>query len=100
MEYFPKSTLPIVIQLADDNPHPLTTTDIPYYTLNIFCYDNAVYHGVAGVMKGKIFPNDCCWYEYGNAKDILVQNVTAGSNGLVVAIATVPNRFVKEALGI
>ena len=57
-------------------------------------------YGPAGSQEGKIFPNDIMWIRNGNLRDFRFKNNTAGENGLIVAVMTVPNDFVKKELKI
>lgn len=100
MQQFPTSLIEKVLDLSDDLPHPITTHDIPFYTCNFHVYDHPVYYGASGTQRGKIYPNDICWLRNGNLRDFRFKNLTAGDNGVIVAELTVPNAFVKQALGI
>ena len=95
---FPSSLIIKVLQLLDDNPHPITTQDIPFYTCNIHVYTYAVKYGPSGTQEGVIYPNDICWLRNANLRDFRFKNVTAGENGLIVAELTVPNDFVSKHL--
>jgi len=86
--------------LADDAAHPISTGDIPFYTCNFHCYTYAVKYGPAGSQEGVIYPNDIMWIRNGNLRDFRFKNNTAGENGLIVAIMTVPNDFVLKELKI
>lgn len=100
MQQFPSSLIEKVLFLSDDDPHPITTSDIPFYTCNLHVYDHAAYYGASGTQRGKIYPNDICWLRNGNLRDFRFKNLSAGDNAVIVAELTVPNAFVKEALGL
>jgi len=98
MDYFPSSIVIISETMTDDNPTPITNKDIPFYNVNLHCYSNSLYYGYGGVFAAKIEAGDVVWLEKGNLRDIMVQNVSAGSNGQIVAVATVPNKYVQQEL--
>ncbi|RLC68399.1 MAG: hypothetical protein DRH97_03255 [Chloroflexi bacterium] len=97
---FPSSIVTKVLQLSDDTAHPITTSDIPFYTCNFHCYTYAVKYGPGGSQEAIIYPDDIMWLRNGNLRDFRFKNKTAGQNGLIVAELTVPNAFVKKELGI
>jgi hypothetical protein len=97
---FPSSVITKVLQLADDDPHPITTQDIPFYACNFHCYTYAVNYGPGGSQEAIIYPDDIMWLKNANLRDFRFKNNTAGQNGLIIAQATVPNDFVKKELGI
>jgi len=97
---FPNSLISVSKTMTADAPVNITDKDIPFYDCNIFVYDNSLYHGFAGQMNAVLDPGAVAWYRDGNLRDFSVQNVTAGANGKVVAVCTVPNTYVKQALGL
>lgn len=99
-KYFPSSTISKVVTLTDDNPHPISDTDIPFYCLDIQCQTNAIYIGVAGILNFKLGTDETYWTYNANMRDFMIKNQTPGSNGVAVIIATVPNKFVEKALKI
>jgi len=100
MLHFPSSIITKKLQLADDNPHPITTADIPFYTCNFHVYTHACKYGPGGEQEAIIYPNDIMWLRNANLRDFRFKNESAGDNALIVAQATVPNDFVKKYLGI
>lgn len=100
MDYFPSSIIVISKTMTSDNLTPITDKDIPFYTVNLHCYTNPLYYGYGGVLAAQIQPNDVAWLDKGNLRDLMVANVNAGSNGQIVAVATIPNAYVKQALEI
>ena len=52
------------------------------------------------MFKAKVYKDDVAWLDNGNLRDVSIKNITAGSNGEMVAVMTVPNAFVKAALGL
>lgn len=97
---FPSSIIIKSLQLADDTPHPMTTSDIPFYTCNFHGYTYAVKYGPAGAQEGIIYPNDIMWIRNANLRDFRFKNNTAGENALIVAVMSVPTDFCKKELGI
>ena len=95
---FPSSIITKSLQLSDDAVHPITTSDIPFYTCNFHCYTYAVKYGDPGSQEGVIFPNDIMWLRNANLRDFRFKNNTAGNNALIVAVMTVPNDFVNKNL--
>jgi len=100
-DYFPSSLLVSEVSTAtmgDDLPHPCSTTDIPFYAADFQCLTKAVKIGVSGKMGFVLFPNETYWTYNGNLRDFQVMNNTATEDGQVVILATVPNKFVEDAL--
>lgn len=95
---YPSSLIGKILQLADDEPHHLTTADMPVYTANIYCYTNSVRYGPKGNQRAVMNPGEVIWMDKANLRDFMFKNHTAGDNGLVVAVATVPNAFVTKNL--
>lgn len=83
---------------TDDSITPLTEFDIPFYDMNMHCYTNPVYYGDGSTMSAYINDGDVVFFKNGNLRDIFIKNKTAGSNGQVVIVATVPTEFIKEKL--
>jgi hypothetical protein len=100
VKYYPSSTIARVVTLSDDNPHPISDIDIPFYCMDIQCQTNDIYIGVAGTLNFKLATDETYWTYNGNLRDFMIKNQTAGQNGVAVIIATVPNKFVEKALGI
>ena len=95
----PTSFYSISLTMTDDNPHPLTNQDIPFYEVNLHCYTNDLLYGNGTILAAKILADDVASFRNGNLRDIFVQNATAGNNGQIVAVATVPTQFLKKQLG-
>lgn len=87
-----------MITLSNDNINPITSSDIPFYCMDIQCQTNAVKIGVGGAMDFVLFPTETYWTYNANMIDFQIQNQTAGSNAKIVIIATVPNKLVEDAL--
>jgi len=85
---------------STDASEPITEFDIPYYEMNMHCYTNPVYYGDGSVMSAYINVGDVVFFKHGNLRDIFIKNKTAGNNGQVVIVATVPSEFVKDKLGL
>lgn len=100
--YFPSS---LVIKevptttLADDKAHPVSNIDIPFYAADFQCQTKAVKIGTAGAVNFVLFPNETYWTYNANLRDFQVMNNTATEDGSLVIIATVPNKYVDDALG-
>ena len=88
------------ITLSDDNPHRLTDDNIPFYEINLHCYNQDCYYGDGVTMGAIITANDIASFKNGNMRDIFIQNKTAGQNTTVYAVATVPHPETKNRLEI
>lgn len=84
--------------MTDDAAHPLTTADIPFYEVNLHCYTNDLFYGNGSIMAAKILAADVASFKNGNLRDIFVQNAAAAANGQIVAVATVPTKWLKDKL--
>jgi hypothetical protein len=84
--------------MTDDNEHPLSDIDLPFYACDIQCQTNSIKLGVGGITDFTLQPNETYWTYNANLRDFLMKNATAGSNGVAVIIATVPNKFVTDNL--
>ena len=84
--------------MTDDNEHRIVEFDCPYYELNIHVYTENANYGPMGVCSGVINAGDVVFLKNGNLRDFVFKNASAGSNTTIVAIATVPNEYVKEQL--
>jgi len=101
IDYFPSSIIVKHIStttLGDDAAHECSTIDIPFYAADFQCQTQAVKLGVAGNMGFVLNPNETYWTYNANLKDFLVQNNVATVDGELYIIATVPNKFVENAL--
>jgi hypothetical protein len=96
--FFPSSIVVKSITMTDDNAHPIVNDDIPFYSCDFQCLTNAMNIGVGGIMDFALQVNETYWTYNANLRDFLVQNASAGSNGKIVCIATVPNAYVENAL--
>ena len=94
----PTTFYSISITLSDDNPHPLVNTDIPFYDVNLHCYTKALYYGTGTLLEAEIGVGDVASFRNGNLRDIFIKNKTAGENGKIVAVATIPTKYIKKAL--
>lgn len=86
------------ITLSDDTPHAIITEDIPFYSCDFQCQTNALKLGVGGAMGFVLNANETFWTYNANLRDFMIQNNTAGLNGTLVVIATVPNKYVSQSL--
>lgn len=84
--------------MSDDNAHPLTVQDIPFYEVNLHCYTNDLLYGNGTVIAAKILADDVASFKNGNLRDIFIKNAVAGNNGQIVAVATVPTKWSKKQL--
>jgi len=84
--------------MTDDTIQPIINEDIPFYCCDFQCLTNALKIGVGGIMEFTLNPGETYWTYNANLRDFQVQNDTAGNNGQVVIIATVPNAQVQKAL--
>ena len=84
--------------MADDSEHRIVEFDLPFYELNIHVYTENAKYGPLGVCDGTINAGDVVFLKNGNLRDFIFKNASAGSNTKIVAIATVPNEYVKEML--
>lgn len=90
----------ISLTMTDDNAHRVVEFDVPFYEVNLHCYTNDLYYGNGSVMAAKILADDVASFKNGNLRDVLVQNVTAGNNGQIVAVCTVPTDWLRKHLAI
>lgn len=98
MKDFISSVISFSKTMSDDNAHRLVEYDVPFYTCNLHCYTNAIKYGTGSVCDAIIYAEDIAWLENGNLIDLLFKNETAGSNGKIVAVLTVPIETVKKLL--
>lgn len=96
--FFPSSLVVKKITLSDDNEKVLSNTDIPFYSMDIQCQSNAIYIGIGGAMDFILQPSETYWIYNANMRDFLIKNYSSGNNGVAVIIASVPNKFVEQAL--
>lgn len=92
-----KSTLSLVMT-AGDTAKPFTTTSIPYFECNFHCYDYDLYYGDGAVQEAIVQAGGGFNYPKGDLADIFFKNRTAGENGKIVIVATVPVQYVEVAL--
>jgi len=88
----------IEYQLSDDAIHNLTGESIPFYECNIHVYDNDVYYGSGTTLKAVATANSVLTFRNGDLKDFFFKNKTAGNNGRIVAVASVPIKAVLDEL--
>jgi hypothetical protein len=84
--------------MTDDGIHPVSKFDVPFYEVNLHCYTNDLLYGDGNIMAAKIIADDVASFRNGNLRDIFIQNATAGNNGQLVAVATVPIDVIKKIL--
>ena len=96
--FFPSSLVVKKITLADDNPHAITNADVPFYACDFQAQTNALKLGVSGAVDFVLNPNETYWTYNANLRDFNFMNATAGNNGVLVVIATVPNAYVEQSL--
>jgi len=92
------SCISLAKTMAADAAEPITLDDIPFYECNLHCYTNALIYGDGAVMDAYMNVGDIVSFKNGNLREIFIQNKTAGNNGKISVVATVPTHFVKEAL--
>lgn len=97
---FPSSLLIKSYTFTDDNPKTLTNQDIPFYHANFHAYTNPIDYGYGGHFDAYMNTGDVVWFTNGNLRDFMFKNHTAAANGKIVIIATVPTKFVIDALGL
>jgi len=86
------------ITLSDDSPHVILNEDIPFYQCDFQCQTNAVKLGIGGIQDFTLNPNETYWIYNANIKDFMIKNASAGNNGTVCIIMSVPNAYVENAL--
>lgn len=91
------STLSLTKTITDAAA-PFTTTAIPYFECNFHVYDADVKYGDGAVQDAICQAGGGFNYPKGDLRDMFFKNRTAGINGRVVIVATVPDFTVKEAL--
>jgi hypothetical protein len=84
--------------MTDDTTQPITNEDTPFYACDFQCLTNPMNLGVGGILDLKLNPNETYWTYNANLRDFMCKNATAGSNGKITIIATVPNAYVENAL--
>lgn len=84
--------------LANDTANRICDFDIPFYEMNMHCEDNNLYYGTGEECSAPFTVGDVVSFRNGNLRDIFIKNRTAGSNGKVVIVATVPQAAVKDLL--
>ena len=84
--------------LADDATHRVCDFDIPFYEMNMHCETHNLYYGTGEECSAPFTVGDVVSFRNGNLRDIFIKNRTAGDNGKVVIVATVPQESVKDML--
>jgi len=97
--FFPTSILVKTLELSDDKAHQVVNQDTPFYMCDFQCTTNPVLVGYGGVFAFIINVGDTWTTEHANLRDIMVMNQTAGNNGVLTVIASVPNKQVQKELG-
>jgi hypothetical protein len=83
---------------TSDNVFRLIEKDLYYYDLTVWCLSNDAYMGDGLTMDAPFTTSQVYYDRNGNLADMYFKNYTAGSNCQIVAIATIPNPLVKQAL--
>ena len=97
--FYPSSTfISLTMTMTDDNAHQLTQTDLPFYEVNLHCYTQDLYYGDGLTMGAYIVAGDVASFRNGNLRDLFFKNKTAGQNGTITAVATVPMEAIKKQL--
>lgn len=92
------SVVAFSLTMTDDTPHRLVETDLPFIDVNIHVLTNSAKYGNGFVSDAPILAGDVIWFSNGNLKDFVFKNYTAGSNTQIIAVATVPNWVVRQAV--
>jgi len=92
------SLFSLSLTLSDDAAHRVCDFDIPYYEMNAHCLTNELYYGTGEVTEAPFGVGDVVSFKNGNLRDFFVKNRTAGNNGKVVIVASVPTEAVKDKL--
>jgi hypothetical protein len=95
---YPSSVITKKITLADDNIHNISDSDLFFYSCDFQAQTNAIKIGAAGIIETVINAGETYWTYNANLREFSFKNETAGSNGVLVILATVPNPEVEEAL--
>ena len=84
--------------MTHDGIEAFTLAPMPFYECNIHCYTHGLYYGDGTIMDAYLPPGGVASFRSGNLADLFLKNLTAGNNGKLVIVATIPNKFVSEAL--
>jgi len=84
--------------LSNDSANRVCDFDIPFYEMNLHCETNNIYYGTGEICEAPMVVGDVISFRNGNLRDIFIKNRTAGSNGKVILVATVPQEAVKDLL--
>ena len=84
--------------MTHDGIEAITLNELPFYEANIHCYSNALYYGDGAIMEAYVNVGDVLSFKNGNLAELFIKNKTAGNNGQIVVVATVPTARVQEAL--
>lgn len=89
----------ITVTAADDNPFRLISNDLIYYDLTVWVLTNPAYIGSGNIIAAPLQAGDIYYDRNGNLNELWFKNYTAGSNTVIVATATIPNKTAKQVLG-
>lgn len=81
-----------------DSVFRLIEKDLYYYDLTVWCLSNDAYMGDGLTMDAPFTTSQVYYDRNGNLADLYFKNKNAGSNCQIVAICTIPNPLVKQAL--
>ena len=73
-----------------DTPKYISTENVPCYEVNFHIYDNDVYYGNGIITDAVAQANSVLSFRNCDVHDFFFKNKTAGNNGKVVCVATVP----------
>ena len=95
------STVTSIISLSKtvgDTAEPFFLDDVPFFEANFHIQDHAVYYGDGAKQAAVAAAGSVLTFPKGNLREIFFKNRTAGNTATVVAVATVPTAYTREAL--
>ena len=81
-----------------DAAAPFSLNNIPFYEMNIHITTYDVYYGDGTLQEALAPVGSILDFPKGDLRDLFFKNRTAGSNGVVTVVGTVPDITVREAL--
>lgn len=81
-----------------DTVQPFSQHNIPFHEMNFHIYNNDVLYGNGTKQIAIAQAGSVLYFDKGDLRHIYFKNRTAGNNGLVVAVGTVPFEPTLKAL--
>jgi len=74
----------------------LIDINVPFYNVNLHCLTNNAYYGDRNYVEAPLFVNDVAYFDYLDLSDVYFKNYTGGSNCKIVAVGSVPVKWLKD----